>query len=294
MKNKDLYEESKEAKSLNRRYKDSIFRLLFNDEKILRDLYNDIKGTDYGEDVPIKIRTLQDALFIDIKDDIAFTIGDKFVVLIEEQSTICENMPVRMLSYVGRLYEKMYDRREFYKRKRVMLPLPEFFVFYNGNEDLEKETMMRLSDSYEEEVPENSAELVVKVYNIKYNKGAEILQKNRYLYEYSTLLAYVEEYKSLGYDAEESVGRAISRCMDEGILYGFLQEHGSEVRGMLFDYVSKEEFAEIRAEERGEERYAEGRAERTIEIAKKLKEKGSDVGLITEVTGLPIEEIERL
>ncbi|MCI8631171.1 MAG: hypothetical protein HFG67_02715 [Firmicutes bacterium] len=78
------------SKRINREYKDSIFRLLFNDEKKLRHLYNDLKGTNYDSDVPVVIQTLKDAVFIDIKDDIAFTIDNKFVVLIEEQSTLHE------------------------------------------------------------------------------------------------------------------------------------------------------------------------------------------------------------
>ena len=278
----------------NRQYKDSIFRLLFNDEAKLRELYNDIKGTNYGEDVPITIRTLQDTIFTDIKNDIAFTIGGKFVVLMEEQSTVCLNMPVRMLSYLGRLYEKMYNRREFYRKSIVKIPLPEFFVFYNGREEMPEEMILRLSDSYTEEVPENSAELVVKMYNIKYNKGAEILEKNKVLQGYSLLISYLEKMKCEGYTDEEAAKQAILRCMNEGILKEFLQIHGTEVTGMLFDYVSKEEFAEIRAEEKYEQGLEEGALKSKLEIAKSMKEMELDIDVISKATGLDAEQIEAL
>jgi len=281
-------------RQVNREYKDSIFRLLFSDEASLRKLYNDIKGTDYGEDVPVKIRTLHDALFIDIKNDIAFTIGDKFVVLIVEQSTVCENMPVRMLSYVGRIYEKIYRRSDFYKRKRLSLPVPEFFVFYNGHEDIPEESILRLSDSYEEEQPENSAELLVKVYNIKYNKGAEILSRNRKLHEYSLLVADVEKRIREGLQAAEAITESVRYCMDEGILYDFLREHGSEVRGMLFDYMSREEFIELRAEERAEE-LVELRLEEIEAKAEKLVEAKAETlaeAKLEKLAELRLKEIE--
>lgn len=246
-------EKRENEKKYNREYKDSMFRMLFNDEDKLRCLYNDLKGTDFGKYTPVIIRTLKDVVFIDIKDDIAFTIDDKFVVLIEEQSTLCENMPVRMLSYAGRLYEKIYDRKTFYKRKRMTLPVPEFFVLYNGAEDAPEEIEMRLSDSFVSEIPENSAELVVKMYNIKYNKGAELLKRNRELYEYSLFTAYVEQHIGDGFEPKAAVELAVRRCMDEGVLYDFLKVHGSEVNGMLFDYITREEFWEIRMEERAEE-----------------------------------------
>ena len=292
----------KKELQLNRQYKDSIFRLLFNDEDKLRELYNDIKGTNYGEDVPITIRTLQDTIFTDIKNDIAFTIGDKFVVLMEEQSTVCLNMPVRMLSYLGRLYEKMYNRREFYRKSIVKIPVPEFFVFYNGREEMPEEMTLRLSDSYTEELPENSAELVVKMYNIKYNKGAEILEKNKMLQGYSRLISYVEEMKKEGYTDEDAAKHAIMRCMDQGILKDFLQVHGTEVTGMLFDYVSKEEFAEIRAEEKYEEGVKEGikqglekgALQKQLEIAKAMKDKGMDINMISEFTDLSLDQIKNL
>jgi hypothetical protein len=40
-------------------------------------------------------------------NDISFEIGDKLVVLIEHQSTINPNMPLRLLLYIGRVYEKI-------------------------------------------------------------------------------------------------------------------------------------------------------------------------------------------
>lgn len=40
--------------------------------------------------------------------------------------------------------------------------------------------------------------------------------------------------------------------------------------------------------------FDEGKAERNIEIARQMKAKGMDSNLISEITGLPINEIEKM
>jgi hypothetical protein len=50
---------------------------------------------------------LEGVLFKARMNDISFEIGDKLVVLIEHQSTINPNMPLRLLLYIGRVYEKI-------------------------------------------------------------------------------------------------------------------------------------------------------------------------------------------
>lgn len=80
-----------------------------------------------------------------------------------------------------------------------------------------------------------------------------MLKRNREPYEYSLCTAYVEQYIGDGFEPKAAVELAVRRCMDEGVLYDFLKVYGSEVNGMLFDYITREEFWEIRMEERAEE-----------------------------------------
>jgi hypothetical protein len=117
---------------MNKKYKDSLFVALFSDENRLRELYNALAGTNYGNDVDIAINTLQEVLFMERRNDISFTIGGKFVVLIEHQSTINLNMPLRCLLYIARVYEKLVENKALYRKKAVPIPFPEFYVLYNG------------------------------------------------------------------------------------------------------------------------------------------------------------------
>ncbi|MDR1949741.1 MAG: Rpn family recombination-promoting nuclease/putative transposase [Spirochaetaceae bacterium] len=92
---------------VNRGYKDSVFSRLFGEPETLRELYGAIEGISLPPDIPITINTLEGVLFKTRMNDISFEIGDKLVVLIEHQSTINENMPLRLLMYITKIYEKI-------------------------------------------------------------------------------------------------------------------------------------------------------------------------------------------
>ncbi|MCI5593159.1 MAG: hypothetical protein SOT05_09510 [Anaerovoracaceae bacterium] len=56
---------------INRKYKDSVFRVLFSEKDRLIELYNAIFDTDYTEDDSVDITTLEDVVFK--------TIGSRFL-----------------------------------------------------------------------------------------------------------------------------------------------------------------------------------------------------------------------
>jgi len=108
--------------SVNREYKNSLFTTLFNDTDKLLSLYNAVSGSDLPSDTYIEIATLEDVLFNYRRNDVAFFLNDKIVILIEHQSSISANMPLRMLIYVARLYEKLIENDAIYKSKLLKIP----------------------------------------------------------------------------------------------------------------------------------------------------------------------------
>ena len=113
-----------------RTYKDSMFRDIFNNKKRLQGIYHALTG----QVVPlkeIKITTLRGTFFDDVKNDISFLVGNVFIVLLEHQSTLSPNMPIRMLWYVAKLYRQYTDVNMPYRSTLAPLPAPLFFVFYN-------------------------------------------------------------------------------------------------------------------------------------------------------------------
>ena len=104
---------------VNREYKDSLFTTLFDDAETLLALYNALSGSDLPLDTPVEIATLEDVLFNDRRNDVAFVLGDKIIILVEHQSSISANMPLRLLIYVARVYEKLIDNAALYKRPAI-------------------------------------------------------------------------------------------------------------------------------------------------------------------------------
>ena len=56
----------------NRKYKDTIFRMLFSDKKNLLSLYNALNGKNYSDCAQLEIVTLENAIYMSMKNDLAF------------------------------------------------------------------------------------------------------------------------------------------------------------------------------------------------------------------------------
>jgi predicted transposase YdaD len=291
----------------NRKHKDTMFTKLFSDPEKLLVLYNAVSGSNILPGTPIEISTLEDVLFIDRINDIAFVMDGRIVILIEHQSTINENMPLRLLLYVARVYEKIIDNAAIFKSKLLKLPRPDFIVLYNGQRAFPDERVMRLSDAYDElpsglESARGLLELEARVLNVNEGRNAHILEKDETLYGYAHFIGRVRDCLSSGMDLEEAITEAVKRCINAGILADFLSEHSSEVINML-TYEWNIEIArsvwesEAREEGREEGRVEgreEGRVEERVEVAKNLLQIGVAIEIIAKSTGLSEEEIKRL
>jgi len=279
----------------NKKHKSSVFSALFSTPEVLRELYSAIEGIDLPQDTIININTLSEALFMKQINDVSFTINDKIVVMIEHQSTISNNVPVRLLMYIARVYEKIIDKEKVYRKKLVKIPTPEFIVLYNGKEPFPDRKALRLSDAFTEiaglKLPENNdlmLELVVEVYNINHGHNPEILSRSKTLDSYSIFMDKINEYNR-EFNLEESIKIAIKYCIENDILGQFLKEHASEVTNMLMEDISIEEIAAIRYKEGREEGKEEGREEGR----KEGKEEGHEEVFELLSKGLTAEEIKQ-
>ena len=102
----------KEQPTVNRNYKDTVFRMLFSDRKNLLSLYNAISGAHYDNPEMLEIVTLENAIYMGMKNDLAFII-DTELFLYEHQSTYNPNMPLRDLFYISSEYQKLVDKKPF-------------------------------------------------------------------------------------------------------------------------------------------------------------------------------------
>ena len=180
-----------------RNYKDTVFVTVFHEKAKLIELYNAIFDTDYDENTAIDIVTIKDVLFRTLKNDVSFVLDKRFVVLVEHQSSINGNLPLRDLLYMSTVLKRMIDTKQLYREKILRIPRPAFIVLYNGPEDLPEYQELRLSDAYlgdKEEREEDALQLIVKVYNINTGKNAEILKKCETLRQYSRFVEIVRSY----------------------------------------------------------------------------------------------------
>ena len=146
----------------------------------------------------------------------------------------------------------------------------------------------------------------VRVINVNYEKGAELLEKCRLLSDYSQLVHIAKMNYQRTHDLDTAVSEAVTECMEKDILRNFLKENGGEIMSFLYDMLTKEEMEEIREHDgyvRGhadgvKEGHAsgikEGKAERDRDIAINMLAKGMDVALISELTGLSEKDILEL
>lgn len=70
----------------NRKYKDRLFRSIFREKEDLLSLYNAINDSNYQDPEQLEITTIEDILYMGMKNDISFLIDD-YLNLYEAQST---------------------------------------------------------------------------------------------------------------------------------------------------------------------------------------------------------------
>jgi predicted transposase YdaD len=273
-----------------------VFSLLFNDPEILRELYGALEGVCLPPDVPIQVNTLSDVIFLEQLNDLSFVVDRRLVVLIEHQSSINPNMALRLLIYIGRIYEKIVERRKLYSSQPITVPRPEFIVLYNGAAPYPDQQTLNLSDLFDkvEGLAEAALppvlELKVKVYNINRGHNKGIVEKCRELEGYSVFIAKVREFKAETGDNEQAMKKAIKYCIENNILKKFLETNASEVLNMLLTEWNTVEYGEVQREEGREEGRKEGREE----IARNALVRGLPPDIIGEITGLDFEAIRNI
>jgi predicted transposase YdaD len=249
-------------------------------------------------------------------NDISFTVDNRLVVLIEHQSTINPNMPLRLLMYIARIYEKITERRKLYQTRLEKIPAPEFIVLYNGLSDYPDHKVLKLSDAFKdanslksETSPESALELTVNVYNINKGHSAEIVENSETLNGYCFFIDKIREYrKSLSY--EEAMKAAIKYCIDHNILKYFFETHSTEVFNMLITEWDTEEAKQVwyeegleeglekgleKGREEGlEEGLEKGRLDKELEIARNAMSNNLPLELIHKLTELDMGTLKSL
>ena len=273
----------------NRKYKDTVFRMLFSDKNHLLSLYNAVSGKAYTDPEQLQIVTLENAVYMGMKNDLAFII-DTNLFLYEHQSTYNPNMPLRDLFYISSEYQKLVDKKSLYSSKLQKIPAPKFLVFYNGTEAMEDSRTEYLSEAFENQTGDPDLELKVLTLNINRGHNLELMEQCRVLKEYAQYVERVRRYVGkMGLDA--AVHRAVGECIQEGILTEFLRQNRSEVEAVsIFEYDKEEEERKLREAE-----YEAGREEgRESGLRDGELQKARKVTMALSERNMPLEEIAQI
>ena len=274
----------------NRNHKDTVFRDLFGTEENRANalsLYNALRGTSYDDPSELEITTLGNVIYMGVKNDVSFLIGDE-TVLWEHQSTYNPNMPLRGLSYFAHLYTKWVEEKGYsaYDYRRIPLPRPRYAVFYIGREERPDCEVVRLSDAFMSEDAgdrQDALEVTATVYNVNEGHNEGLASACSALAGYARLVATIREGRSRGMGADDAVDWAIRRCIDDGVLADYLSRRRAEVKDMLLTEFDMEDTARRIAARHREEYIREGE-ERGLKIG---EERGLKIG---EERGLKIGE----
>ena len=235
----------------NREYKDRVFRMMLKEPKVALEVYNAMNGTSYDNPDELIITTLENAVYLGMKNDVSFILGTQ-LVLYEHQSTPNPNMPLRNLAYVACVYMAYVFGDNLYGRKLIKIPEPRFVVFYNGTDKMPEQSVLRLSDAYESKSEELDLELRIRFININPGYNEEMVEKSPTLYQYVKFVDAVRKYQQQ-IPFPEAVEKAIDECIKKGILAEFLRKNRAEVlRVSIFEYDEEEHMRQEREESRQE------------------------------------------
>jgi predicted transposase/invertase (TIGR01784 family) len=277
-----------------------VFSALFGEPERSLEVFNAFSPVQFPPDTPVTMETLDDVLFMDRVNDLAFLVGNILIVLIEHQSSLNENLPLRLLLYIGRVYEKIVNSEMLYRHALVTIPSPQFIVLYNGERELpngEDRITLKLSDAFEKlpELREKiQLELEVPVYNINAGHNEAILARSETLRGYSAFIAAVRKYLAQGQDLEDAIRSAVTECVSADILAEFLKRHSSEVLNMLTQEWNWDKYYDIRYEEGIQQGIQRGAEQRAYESARRMFARNVPLEQIAEFTLLPLDRLRVL
>ncbi len=288
------------SEKTQREYKDRLFKAIFGREteeskRWRLDLYNALNDTNYTDPDALELNTIENVIYITMRNDVSFLIDDQ-MVLLEQQSSHNQNMALRGFLYFSQLYQIYLAKKELdvNRSKKIEIPAPKFVVLYNGSTRTEDEFEIKLSDSFilKDGSHNGAYEWTAFVKNINENHNEGLQKKCNALYDYSRFVGKVRHNKESGMEIQEAVNRAVNEAIEENLLDGFFVKQKAEVIGMILEEFDEERFKKNMREEGYEDGLADGSFKKAIESAENLLKMGINTPeQISQAIGLPLEQV---
>ena len=282
-----------ESVTINRTYKDRLFKIIFEDKKELLSLYNALTGKNYQNPDELEINTIDDVIYMHLKNDMSFILDD-WQNLFEQQSTFNPNQPLRGFFYFADLYKVKYFGKKIYSTRLLKIPTPQYIVFYNGTTSMPDRKELRLSDAFQQPTEQPDIEVVAHMLNINYGHNKELMERCRKLKEYAQFIDIIRHYlrENKQWSNEQAISKAIDDCIQNNILRDILQKERLRVMASILSEFDEVGYKEMIREEAYEEAYGEGEISGMIKLAQNLKlPKSQIITMIKQNYNLSDEEI---
>ena len=248
-----------ESVSINRTYKDRLFKIIFEDKKELLSLYNALTGKNYQNPDELEINTIDDVIYMHLKNDMSFILDD-WQNLFEQQSTFNPNQPLRGFFYFADLYKVKYFGKKIYSTRLLKIPTPQYIVFYNGTTNMPDKKELRLSDAFQQPTEQPDIEVVAHMLNINYGHNKELMERCRKLKEYAQFIDIIRHYlrENKQWSNEQAISKAIDDCIQNNILRDILQKERLRVMASILSEFDEVGYKEMIRQEAYEDAYEEG------------------------------------
>ena len=269
-----------ESVTINRTYKDRLFKIIFEDKKELLSLYNALTGKNYQNPDELEINTIDDVIYMHLKNDMSFILDD-WQNLFEQQSTFNPNQPLRGFFYFADLYKVKYFGKKIYSTRLLKIPTPQYIVFYNGTASMPDKKELRLSDAFQQPTEQPDIEVVAHMLNINYGHNKELMERCWKLKEYAQFIDIIRHYlrENKQWSNEQAISKAIDDCIQNNILRDILQKERLRVMASILSEFDEVGYKEMIKEEAYEDAYEEVYEEVCEEISvKSLIEFTQDTG----------------
>ena len=248
-----------ESVTINRSYKDRLFKIIFEDKKELLSLYNALTGKNYQNPDELEINTIDDVIYMHLKNDMSFILDD-WQNLFEQQSTFNPNQPLRGFFYFADLYKVKYFGKKIYSTRLLKIPTPQYIVFYNGTTSMPDRKELRLSDAFQQPTAQPDIEVVAHMLNINYGHNKELMERCQKLKEYAQFIDIIRHYlrENKQWSNEQAISKAIDDCIKNNILRDILQKERLRVMASILSEFDEVGYKEMIRQEAYEDAYEEG------------------------------------
>lgn len=276
---------------INRQYKDRLFKFLFGNPEH-RDwtlaLYNAVNGTSYDNPNDITFTTIQDAVYMGMKNDVSLLLADT-MNFYEQQSSYNPNMPIRFLVYAGMVYSAYIEDPDndinVFSERQQLFPVPKLVCFYNGMNDQPESKILHLANAFDR--PELSdIALDVTVLNINSGKNQSLMAACQPLREYSELVENIRRAQRTLKNIGAAIDQAINAMPDDSLIKPSIIANRAEVKRMFIT-----EYDEAATMEKFKREADRSRMEKD---ARGMYKKGLSLDDIAEVLEVNVDVVEQI